>query len=374
MGQGMKDDIQRIAKHFSIPGQFVAAGPYGHGHINDTYAAVFLVDRRESRFILQRINDAVFKDPESLMDNVQRVTTHQQSILHDQGVAHPERRALCLVPERDGRAFFRDDDSSVWRSYVFIEGARTCEKIESPQQAYQAAHAFGEFQRQLLDLPGPRLHEVIPDFHNSPKRFDDFRAALDADPLNRAAEVSREIEFALRRESLCDALLEHHRHGAMPERVTHNDTKLNNVMLDSETDEAVCVIDLDTVMPGLALYDFGDMVRTATSPVEEDEQDLRKVHFQPEMFEALARGYLDAAGGFLTDQEKVSLLLGGKLMTFECGIRFLADHLMGDVYFKIHREGHNLNRCRTQFKLIESIEAQEPAMDKLVARLLRTEP
>jgi len=222
----------------------------------------------------------------------------------------------------------------------------------------------------LVDLPGARLHETIPEFHNTPKRFEALEAAITADPLNRAASVRAEIDFAMRRRDLADQLIRKQRQGLISERVTHNDTKLNNVMLDNDTQRAVCVIDLDTVMPGLALYDFGDMVRTATSPAAEDERDLSKVHMQPAMFEALARGYLTAARHFLSDTEKDLLLLGGKLMTFECGIRFLADHLQGDRYFKIHRKGHNIDRCRTQFKLIESMEAQEDSINAVVHRLL----
>jgi aminoglycoside phosphotransferase (APT) family kinase protein len=237
--------------------------------------------------------------------------------------------------------------------------------VESAEQAFKAARAFGEFQRQLADLPAPRLHDTIPDFHHTPKRFAALEAAIRADAAGRAKLARAEIDFALAHQPMTRVLLE----ANLPERVTHNDTKFNNVMLDEATGEGICVIDLDTVMPGLALYDFGDMVRTTTSPAKEDERDLTKVTMQFPMFEALVRGYLAAAGGFLTPAEKQRLAFSGKLITFEIGIRFLTDYLAGDVYFKVHRDGHNLDRCRTQFKLVESIAQQEDAMNKLVEKL-----
>jgi aminoglycoside phosphotransferase (APT) family kinase protein len=230
------------------------------------------------------------------------------------------------------------------------------------EQAYQAAHAFGCFQQQLASLPSPRLHETIPDFHHTPKRFAALQQAIAADAKGRAKLAQPEIDFALAHESITGVLLQ----ASLPERITHNDTKFNNVLLDDATGESLCVVDLDTVMPGLVLYDFGDMVRTTTSPAAEDEQDLSKVIMQFPLFEALVRGYLSAAGEFLSEAEKKFLAFSGKLITFEVGIRFLADYLAGDTYFKIHREGHNLDRCRTQFKLVESIELEEEKMNRLV--------
>jgi hypothetical protein len=221
----------------------------------------------------------------------------------------------------------------------------------------------------LVGLPSPRLHDTIPDFHHTPKRFAAFERALAADSANRAIHAKVEIDFALTHQSVASVLID----ANLPERVTHNDTKFNNVMFDDATGTGLCVVDLDTVMPGLALYDFGDMVRTATSPADEDEPDLSRVHMQFPMFAALARGYLEAAGGFLTEAEKQHLIFAGKLITFEQGIRFLADYLAGDTYYKIHREGHNLDRCRTQFKLIESMEQQEDAMNRLISEFVSEE-
>jgi hypothetical protein len=238
--------------------------------------------------------------------------------------------------------------------------------VESAQQAYQAARAFGHFQKLLVDLPAPHLHATIPDFHNTPKRFAAFEQAVVADSVGRAIHVRAEIDFAFAHQSIAAVLLD----ANLPQRVTHNDTKFNNVLLDDATGEGICVIDLDTVMPGLSLYDFGDMVRTTTSPAMEDEQDLSKVALQFPMFEALARGYLSSAGSFLTRSEKQHLAVAGKVIAFEQGIRFLADHLTGDTYYKIHRLNHNLDRCRTQFKLVESIEQQEDKMNVLISELL----
>ncbi len=256
-------------------------------------------------------------------------------------------------------------EANYWRAFDFIQNAHSYDAVESADQAYQAGRAFGRFQQLLANLPPPRLHDTIPDFHHAPKRFRALEQAIDADAAGRAILAKPEIEFAYARESITGVLLE----ANLPERVTHNDTKFNNVLLDDDTGEGICVIDLDTVMPGLAPYDFGDMVRTATSPALEDERDLSKVEMQFPMFEALARGYLSTAGGFLTKAEKDLLAFSGKLITYELGVRFLTDFLMGDTYFKVHREGHNLDRCRTQFKLIESIEQQEESMNRLVESL-----
>ncbi|HEV2319419.1 MAG TPA: aminoglycoside phosphotransferase family protein [Verrucomicrobiae bacterium] len=358
-----KHDIQAIAGYFQVPGRFVSGAPYGNGHINDTYAAVFEHREKRARFIIQRINHNIFKNPAGLMDNVRRVTSHLgRKLSHEAG---GPARVLQLIPAHDGRPFHVDEQGNYWRVYHFIEKARTYETVESPRQAFEAAKTFGRFQRLLADLPAPRLQDTIPDFHHTPKRFAAFGQALETDIANRARLAKPEIEFALKHRPMCHLLLD----ANLPERVTHNDTKLNNVMLDETTGEGVCVIDLDTVMPGLVLYDFGDMVRTTTSPAREDEQDLSKVAMQFPMFEALVRGYLAAATEFLTPREKQFLPFSAKLITFEIGIRFLTDYLAGDTYFKVRRDGHNLDRCRTQFKLVESVERQEEQMIKLVEQL-----
>ena len=312
---------------------------------------------------MQRMNHNIFKHPIAVMENIQRVTAHLAHQLN--GQSDCDRRVLTLIHARDGRTWFEDEVGDYWRAYNFIEGATTYDAVRSPEQAFQAAKAFGTFQHMLASLPAPRLHETIPDFHHTPQRFAALEAAIASDVVNRAASAQREIEFALAHRSIVSALID----ANLPERVTHNDTKFNNVLLDDATGEGVCVIDLDTVMPGLAAYDFGDMVRTTTSLAREDEQDLSKVAMEFPLFEALVRGYLESAGDFLTKAEKQLLAFSGKLITFEIGIRFLTDHLAGDTYFKVHRDGHNLDRCRTQFKLVQSIEGHEETMQRLVEQL-----
>lgn len=355
--------VGAVARHFEIDGAFLHAERYGSGHINDTYCAAFEKADAPFRIIFQRINHHVFKNPVALMENIERVTMY----LALQVAADPDRsrRTLTLIPARDGRSWFLDPEGNYWRAYRFIANARTYDAPESPQQTFQAARAFGRFQQQLAELPAPRLHDTIPDFHHTPKRFAALEQAIASDLAGRAILAKPEIDFALAHREIVGVLLD----AKLPERVTHNDTKLNNVMLDDVTGEGICVIDLDTVMPGLALYDFGDMVRTSTSPTREDETDLSRVAMQFALFEALVRGYLSTAGGFLTPAEKQYLAFSGKLITFEIGIRFLTDFLSGDTYFKVHRQGHNLDRCRTQFKLVESIEQQEERMNRLVESL-----
>lgn len=348
------------ARAFAISGEFAGASPYGSGHINDSYCAIFEHEGASTRYLLQRINHHIFKNPVALMENIERVTAHLATRVADD--PDHDRRALRLIPTRAGGVLHVDEDGNYWRAYKFIGNATTYDSVQSPEQAFQAARAFGEFQRMLADFPAPRLHDTIPDFHHTPKRFAALEQAISADVAGRAATARPEIDFALERKSVAARLVE----AALPERVTHNDTKINNVLLDDVTGEGTCVIDLDTVMPGLAAYDFGDMVRTATSLSPEDERDLSRVKMEFPLFEALACGYLSSAGGFLTPEEKESLAFAGKLITFEIGIRFLTDYLSGDTYFKVHREGHNLDRCRAQFKLVESIEFEEDRMAELI--------
>lgn len=359
----LQPDVAAIARAFDIPGEFVSAVPTGSGHINDSYLVLFGGAGERTAYVLQRINHHIFADPSALMQNIQRVTSHLATKLA--GEPDSDRRSLTLIPTRDASAWHTDPLGNSWRAYRFIEHARTYDIVESPAQAYQAAKAFGHFQCLLADLPAPRLHDTIPDFHHTPKRFAQLQQAIAADVANRAHSARPEIDFALDRQPFTSVLID----AQLPERVTHNDTKFNNVMLDDRTGEGICVIDLDTVMPGLAPFDFGDMVRTTTSPAAEDEQDLSKVTMQRPMFEALARGYLASAGGFLTSAERGHLVAAGKLITFEQGLRFLTDYLAGDPYYKIHRPSQNLDRCRTQFKLVASIEQQEDAMHRLVESL-----
>ncbi len=361
-------DALAIAHEFTLVGDILAATPYGSGHINDTYKVDVQSERGPSRYVLQRINHKVFLRPDELMANVERVCAHAFSKLQQAGTPDAERRTLRLIPTRLSKAWHIDPAGNRWRCYHFIEGATGHDVVRSAEQAHAAAKSFGAFQALLADLPGGRLHETIPDFHHTPSRFARFQQALVQDAHGRAAASVPEIAFALARAHEVSVVVDALRDGTLPERVTHNDTKLNNVLLDDITQEGICVIDLDTVMPGSVLYDFGDLVRTSTSPAAEDETDLAKVRMQFPMFEALVKGYLETTRGFLTSKEKELLPFAGKLITFEIGLRFLTDWLEGDTYFKIKRPTHNLDRARTQFKLVESIEAQLPAMQALVAR------
>jgi Ser/Thr protein kinase RdoA (MazF antagonist) len=349
--------LAEVSSHFSFEGEFVSAETITAGHINDSFRVSFGISSGMRHYFLQRVNHRIFTNPAALMSNIQRVTTH----IAEKSSA-PSRAALLLIPTRNGDAFLTHPDGTFWRAYPFLDGAHAGSAVESPHQAYQAAFAFGQFQQALADLPGERLHETIPDFHNTPLRFSAFEKALASDLAGRAHAAQPEIEFALSRRAMSGALLE----AQLPERVTHNDTKFNNVLLDDATDEVLCVVDLDTVMPGLASYDFGDLVRTAATTAAEDEADLSRVFIDLAFFEALARGYLAATQGFLTEAERNSLPLAGKLITFEQGLRFLSDHLNGDIYYKIHHSGHNLDRARAQFQLVRSIEQNEERMAAIV--------
>lgn len=370
MKKELKYNLRAIGRAFCLHGDFSEAKPYGSGHINDTFAATYNQAGRPVRYIHQRVNHNIFKNVPALMENIERVTSHQRQLLQEAGDGDASRKSLTLVPTRDGAAFHRDADGNFWRTYLFIEGASTHDVIRTEAQAEQAARGFGAFQKLVATLPGARLHETIPDFHNSPARFAQLEAALAKDTANRATTARAEIDFCLACKPWVGRLLELHQAGKLPERVTHNDTKLNNVMLDDRTQEPVCVIDLDTVMPGLALYDFGDMVRTATNSAPEDERDLSKTFVRMNIFESLVRGYLSTARDFLVPEEINQLAFAGQLITFEIGTRFLADYLNGDIYFKVHRDGHNLDRCRTQFKLVREMQERMEEMQGTVRQAI----
>lgn len=361
-------DLAAVLRAFPLMGSLRAALPYGGGHINDTFAVTFDQAGTAVRFLLQRINHRIFKDVPALMDNIQRVTAHANRRVAETELPDAARRALTLVSTRDGGPCHRDADGGWWRCYRFIEGARSHDVIENAQQAREVARAFGGFQAMLVDLPGGRLHETIPDFHHTRRRFDALQSAASADPCNRAAEARAEIAYALAQEPMVDVLLDLQARGEIPERITHNDAKLNNVMLDDVTHAGLCVIDLDTVMPGLALYDFGDMVRSATNSAAEDERDLARVESRLPLFAALVEGYFEAARSFLNTAEIAHLAFAGQLITYEIGIRFLTDFLEGDTYYKTQRPGHNLDRARNQLALVRSLQAQRAAMEALVRR------
>lgn len=358
-------EARAVAARFALGGEPVTAVRYGSGHINDTFL-VTAGNGHGGRFILQRLNGHVFPAPEVVMANVAAVTRHVQRSLEVQDRPGRERRVLRLVPTREGEDSHRDEEGRRWRCYHFVERARTHDVVRSPELAYQAARAFGEFQRLLGDYTGPPLAETVRDFHHTERRFEAFSRTLATDALGRAGGAAPEVAFALSRCELARGLLRLAECGLLPERITHNDTKVNNVLVDEDSGEAVCVVDLDTVMPGLALYDFGDLARTASHAAAEDETDLARVKVDPALFAALARGFLEGAGGSLNATERSELVLAAKVLTYEQGLRFLADHLDGDRYFRIHRPDHNLQRARTQFALLVSFEEAEPALRRLL--------
>lgn len=362
----MAHDIAQVVKHFQFEGKYLTAEPLPSGHINDSYAAWFRgADGRPHRYLLQRINHYVFRSPERLMQNIEAITTHLRKRILDLG-GDPNRETLNLIPTLDNDYLFCTPSGDYWRSAIFIEGAQTVDTAESLDQVLCAARAFGKFQRLVSDFPAGQLHETIPDFHHTPKRLKAFVQAVERDQENRALSVKPEIEFVERRSAETSLLVDLLECGQVPERVTHNDTKLNNVMFDDKTGEGICVIDLDTVMPGLSLYDFGDAVRSGANSAAEDEPNLDLVDFDLDTFDRFAAGYLETTGEFLTPLEIEYLPFSAKLMTLECGLRFLTDHLNGDVYFRIHRTGHNLDRCRTQFKMVQQMEERYDTMLEIV--------
>lgn len=359
-------DFLNIIPHFNFGGQFIRAEPYGFGHINDTYAAYFRkTEGTTYRYIMQRINHYVFKNPEELMKNIAAVTTHLRRKIIKAG-GNPNRETLTLIPTLDGKIFHRTDKGYYWRVYIFIENALTYQTPESLQHVYNAARAYGNFQQMLGDFPADQLYETIPDFHNTAKRFETFVSVVEKDLHNRAHDVRDTIDFVLRRADEMPVLFDLLQQGRLPVRVTHNDTKYNNVMIDDESGEGVCVIDLDTVMPGSFLYDFGDAIRSITNTAAEDERDLSIVHFSLETFEKYAQGYLAATREALTAVEVKNLAFSARLMTLECGMRFLTDHLDGDIYFRTKRKNHNLDRCRTQFKLVQEMEEKYEEMSRII--------
>lgn len=365
-----QDHLRSIAEAFTTGGKFISGAPHGTGHINDTFAIRCQQAEGITRFILQRINQRVFRNVPALMSNIHRVTKHVAQKIPSLAAPHRHRRTLTIVPTVSGAAYHQEPTGECWRCYVFVERASTYDVLQHPKQAREAAYAFGHFQGLLADLGGERLHETIPHFHHTRRRFNTLLQSAEQAPASRQTLAQEELAFARDRERLVDILLNLQASGAIPERITHNDTKLNNVMLDDVTGEGVCVIDLDTVMPGLSLYDFGDMVRSATNSAAEDEVDLTRVQMQMPVFAALLDGYLSSAKGFLNVAEKEHLVVAAQILTFEVGIRFLADYLDGDIYFKTHRPHHNLQRARNQFALVRSMEAQQSEMQGHLEKLI----
>lgn len=359
----MEFDLKHIADAFQIEGDYVSAAPYGEGHINST----FLLKTTTEQYILQKINSTVFSSPEDVMDNIMMVTGLLKKKIEAAG-GDAKRETLTVIPTKDGNSFYKTEDGDYWRIYIFIDDAISYQVVENPADFYNAACAFGKFQNMLADFEADKLHETIKNFHNTKTRYDDFVKAVADNKSGKADSVKEEIEFAMARK--CDAgiIVDGIADGSIPLRVTHNDTKLNNVLVDNATGKGICVIDLDTVMSGSLLYDFGDSIRFGTNPASEDEKDLSKVYCDLNLFEQYVKGFLSELGDRITPAEVELLPMSAKLMTLECGIRFLGDHLNGDVYFKIHRENHNLDRARTQFKMVADMEEKMDQMKAIVAK------
>lgn len=354
-------EFSDILFNFAIDGEFVSCEPYGSGLINRTYVAVYNEGGRRVRYIVQRINTNLFKNVDGLMNNIKLVTEFNRAEIMKRG-GDPDRESLTLVPTKNGGTYFRTEEGDCYRVYVFIENAKGYDVVEKPEHFYESAVAFGKFAMLLDRFDSSKLFEVLPDFHNTVKRFDNFKRSLEADKFNRAKDVKKEIGFALEREKITHTIVDLLASGKMPSRVTHNDTKLNNVLIDTRTDKAVSVIDLDTMMPGSICYDFGDSIRFGCNPCLEDTPETEKVIFNMPLFETYTKGYLSVFGDTITDIERKNLPMGAILMTYECGIRFLTDYLDGDVYFRKTREGQNIDRTRSQFKLVSDMEKRYDEM------------
>ena len=343
--------------------------PFGEGHINETYA-VYMPGPEGTdvpRYVLQRVNIHVFKNPAQVMENIFSVTEYLREVIRKEG-GDLDRETLSYIKTKSGDTYFEDADGQPWRCLHYVPNSICHQTVEEPQQFYQSARSFGHFLKQLGDYPAERLYETIPRFHDTVKRFQDFSEAVRKDVKNRAGQCREEIDFALAREADCGVLMNQLQEGILPLRVTHNDTKLNNILFDADTDQGLCIIDLDTIMPGLAANDFGDSIRFGASTAEEDEPDLSKVHFDIHLYELYVKGYLEMAREVLTPAEIDSLPWGARLMTLECGMRFLADYLQGDVYFKTAYPEHNLVRARTQFRLVKEMEEQFDSMYEILRK------
>ena len=352
-----EERLSEVLQAFDFGAPVVGAVRFGQGHINDTFVVhTQPVDACCRRFILQRMSPAAFKRPDQLMENIIGVTDYLGREIEKNG-GDRSREALEVLRTRNGKPYYTDEAGGAWRVYPFIERTICCQSAETPELFAASGRAFGRFQRLLQSYPAETLHETIPHFHDTEDRLAKLKAAVAADKLGRAKDCQREIAFVLEREADCSVALRALRDGELPLRVTHNDTKLNNVLMDEKSGEGVCIIDLDTVMPGLAINDFGDSIRFGANHSAEDETDLGKVNLDVELFSVYTAAVLEGAGGSLTAKEIEYLPWGAKLMTLECGIRFLTDYLEGDVYFHISRPGQNLDRCRTQFKLVSDMEA-----------------
>ena len=369
MEQITKEELLDVIGKFELGDntEVVSVEPYGSGHINDTFRLEVKEDGQEKLYILQRMNKDIFKNQKELMENILQVTSFLTDKIKAQG-GDPNRETLQVIPTKEGKSYLIEANGDGWRVYPFITDSLSFDKADTPEAMKKSGYAFGNFQYLLSDFPAEKLHETIPDFHNTAKRFETFQKAVAADVCGRAASVKEEIQFVLDHEAFAHTLCDLEAAGKIPTRVTHNDTKLNNILIDNATGKGICVIDLDTVMPGLAVNDFGDSIRFGASTGAEDEPDLSKIWCDLELYELYVKGFIEGCGGALTDIELDNLPTGAMMMTFECGMRFLTDYLEGDHYFKTARENHNLERARTQFKLVKDMEQKWDIMQEIVHR------
>ena len=359
-----QEQFSRIVNNFSVSGDFFNASPCGSGHINDTFL-VSMRDSDQAKFLLQKINARVFQRPDLLMQNLERICAHLRSKMI-QAKKNPDRHSLTLVSTKEGKNCFVDEAGDIWRLRLYIDNVTAVDRVEVPEQAREAGRAFGEFLRFLVDLPGGPLHEIIPSFHDLGLRLKTFQDVIKVDSLGRCVMAGAEISYVESQAESVLAIVTAPDTLNMPLRTTHNDTKINNVLLDARTGESVCVIDLDTVMPGLVIYDFGDCVRTGTNTGDEDDPDLDRVGVDLELFRTFSEGYASEAATVLTSVEREALVSAGVYMSFIIGLRFLTDYLSGDPYFRTDYPGHNLQRARSQFKMVESFKHKRPELEKIL--------
>lgn len=364
------ESLKNIINAFPFSGELTDIEATDTGLINSTYILTFSDGNQDFKYILQKINTNVFKKPDELMSNIMNVTGFLRNKINLSG-GNAKRETLTFLYTKSNTPYFLDDDGNCWRSYVYIGKCYTCDKIDSPTKAYRSGKAFGKFQKMLSDYPAANLFETIPHFHDTPSRYSALKEAVENNISGRLKNIGNELDFALARESDASKLVDLVAEGKIPMRVTHNDTKINNVLFDSITNEAICIIDLDTIMPGLSLYDFGDSIRSGAVTSDENEKDLSKYGLDQELFKSYTEGFLSEAGKSLNENEVNNLAFSAKLMTLECGVRFLTDYLNGDTYFKTDYPEHNLVRCRTQFKLVEDIEKNMDKMNDLVNEIYR---
>lgn len=358
-------DYNKIMQAFGVQDEILICEPFGSGHINDTYRVVTKTEKGEKEYVLQRMNTQIFQNPVGLMNNIKLVTEYMREIIIKKG-GDPERETLHFYPTTDGTMYYIDEEGKYWRLEDMVMRSLSYDLAANREMFASTGTAFGQFMADLADFPADQLVEVIPNFHNTRVRYQTFVSEVEANRAGRIEDCRPEIEFAMARKELAESIVKQLENNELPLRVTHNDTKINNILMDADTDQPLCIIDLDTIMPGACAYDFGDSIRFGASSALEDEKDLDKVYMKLDLFEAYTEGYMKAVGKTLTPAEAKSLAVGAMLLTYETGIRFLGDYLNGDVYFKTHRPGQNLDRARTQLKLVADMEAKFDQMQAIV--------